>query len=347
MAEVIQDPRIVDLMASRRQKSGNKAFATIEFFPPKTTDGVENLWHVLENLKTFDPVFADVTWNAGGSSSDLTLELCKGIKARGIVPNMHLTCTNMEVQKIDAALQGCKEAGICNLLALRGDPPAGQSAWTATDVNLTCALDLVNYIRSKHGDYFCIAVAGYPEGHPTKMVEGNPDELSQSERGRSSVEVDETTGKQTTYVCRDADFVAEIEYLKKKVDAGAEFIVTQMFFCADVFATFVSACREAGILVPILPGIMCISTYAGFKRMTKFCKTRVPEDMAAKLEAIKDDEKAVKQFGVEYGGEMCRKLLAQGVPGLHIYTLNASTVAKAVLEQVRELLDVPQLAPAM
>jgi len=343
------DPHISAAIQDRRARS-SKPFVSIEFFPPKTPEGVKSLYEVLEKLNEFEPLYADVTWGAGGSTSDLTLELCKGIKSRGTLTNMHLTCTNMEVSKIDAALEGCKAEGITNLLALRGDPPAGQAAWTASDANLTCALDLVNYIRRKYPDnYFCIGVAGYPEGHPTKMVAlSDPAELaalSPTERARSSVETDETGNKTgVTWVCRDADFSEELAYLKRKVDAGASFIVTQMFFCADVFSTFVAACREVGILVPVLPGIMSISNYGGFRRMTKFCKTRVPDDLERQMESLKDDEAGVKKFGVQFGVDLCRTLVEQGVPGLHFYTLNTSTVTKAIVEGIRETLDVPQLA---
>ena len=339
------EERITDVIKARRQQSG-KPFVSIEFFPPKTPEGISGLYDVLSKLQAFNPLFADVTWGAGGSTSELTLELCKGIKDRGTLPNLHLTCTNMERSKIDDALAGCKAAGITNILALRGDPPAGQAAWTATDATLTCALDLINYIRKTYSaDDFCIACAGYPEGHPSVM-EPAPEglaSLSPAEQARCSVEVDEATGQEVVWVCRDAAFAKEIEYLKQKVDAGAELIVTQMFFDAEVFGEFVKTCRAAGIQVPILPGIMLVTSYAGFKRMSKFCKSRVPTALAAKLETIKDDEAAVKAFGAAFGVEMCRRLLELGAEGLHVYTLNASVAARAVLEQLRDVLDVPPM----
>lgn len=337
---------ISELIVKHTAKKGAKAFVSIEFFPPKTPEGVHGLFEVLEKLKVYEPLFADVTWGAGGSTSDLTLQICTQIASQGVVPNLHLTCTNMEPKLIDQALEGCRAAGIKNILALRGDPPAGQKDWVAQDSNLCCALDLVRYIKKNYeADNFCIAVSGYPEGHPTKMslVSGGIEALSPTELQRYSIEVDETTDSTSVYVCRDADYALEIEYLKQKVDAGASVIVTQMFFDAEVFITFVEDCRRAGILCAILPGIMCISTYAGFKRMTKFCKSRVTEELAAKLEAIKNDEAAVKEFGISFGAAMCRRLIAAGAVGLHFYTLNSSFVTRAIIEQIRDVVAVPAL----
>lgn len=322
-------------------------FMSIEFFPPKTTTGVDTLYKVLEKLKVYNPRFADVTWGAGGSTSDLTLELCKGIKERGVTPNLHLTCTNMEVATIDAALKGCEEAGIVNILALRGDPPVGDEKWTAADATLTCALDLVRYIRKSYSkEQVCVTVAGYPEGHPNAMtvVAEGLDSLTASERGRCSIDVDEQ-GTETIICCRDEDFAKELDYLKQKIDAGADCIITQMIFDPECFRTFVDACRAVGILVPIIPGIMCISNYAGFKKMTKFCKSRVPQSMLDALDAANiaaDDSKealdaavaAVKQCGIELVDNLCRKLVDIGSPGLHFYTLNTSANTMAVCDRL-------------
>ena len=257
-AEFHPDPKLRDLI----RDCGTHTFVSIEFFPPKSAEGVDNLFATLRTLMQMRPrpLFVDFTWGAGGSTSDLTLELCIKAKERGAIPNMHLTCTNMETSKIDAALRGCREHGITNVLALRGDPPAGQERWVAADGGFGCARDLVRHIREKHGDFFSIAVAGYPEGHPDSMREvGELEQLSQTEQGRAS---------RRGSVCLDADFKSELEYLRSKVEAGADFVVTQMFFDPEVYGSFVSACREHGITVPILPGIMCINSYGGFIRMT-------------------------------------------------------------------------------
>ncbi|RYG62749.1 hypothetical protein EON64_17280 [archaeon] len=232
---------------------------------------------MLAELKNFNPAFVDFTWGAGGSTSTLTFDLCKEAKETfGLNPNMHLTCTNMEISMIDTALDLCKQHGITNLVSLRGDPPVGQDRWTPKDSQLTCATDLVKYIRSKHGDYFCQSVGGYPEGHPAAMITlplEALETLSDREKTRYSIE------DNAINICRDDAFASELAYLKTKIDAGARAIITQMFFDIEVFTAFVSSCRQAGILVPIIPGIMCISTYGGFMRMVKFCKTRVPEEV--------------------------------------------------------------------
>lgn len=313
-----------------------KPFVSIEFFPPKTEAGLTSLSSVIAKLKTKSPIFADYTWGAGGSTSDLTVQLCLDAKEKhGLNPNMHLTCTNMDLAKVDTALAQCKEAGITNILALRGDPPAGQDKWEATEGGLTCALDLVRYIKKHHDEYFSISVAGYPEGHPEAMSKvDSMDELTPSEKERCNVIKNDETGEVTINVCKDAQYQTELEYLKAKCDAGASFIVTQMVFDADVYRHFVLACRNIGITVPIVPGIMCINGYGGFKRMTSFCKSRVPEDTMRRLEAVKDDDKACKALGITLGAELCNTLLAYNTPGLHFYTLNLANTTMAIIDQV-------------
>ena len=164
MAEFTEkSPKLSDIIASH---ADGEYWLSVEFFPPRTEKGVTTLYNVIDKkLKPLNPIFADFTWGAGGSTSDLTLELCRHIKSESkLNPNMHLTCTNMDASKITEALEGCKESGITNIVALRGDPPAGQEAWTVTEGGFSCALDLVKHIRAEHGDYFCLSVAGYPEG---------------------------------------------------------------------------------------------------------------------------------------------------------------------------------------
>ena len=313
---------------------------SVEFFPPKTDAGVENLFKALAKLQAYDPLFSDFTWGAGGSTSDLTIELCQRAKKQGSTPNMHLTCTNVDKQKIDEALATCKASGITNILALRGDPPAGQEKWEASDLSFTCALDLVRYIRSEHGNYFNLTVAGYPEGHPNKMsvVQGGIAALSASELKRYSIEVKED-GTKDIVVCRDADYQQEMDYLKEKVDAGADCIITQMFFDPEVFGYFVQDCRAMGINVPIIPGIMMLSTIGGFRRMTGFCKTRIPEGMEAVLAYIektftdKDEQaKRIKEYGIEYGVSMSKRLMELGTEGLHFYTLNTSATTLNIID---------------
>uniref|UniRef100_A0A7S1C6C6 Methylenetetrahydrofolate reductase (NAD(P)H) n=1 Tax=Bicosoecida sp. CB-2014 TaxID=1486930 RepID=A0A7S1C6C6_9STRA len=333
MPKLIEKIRAHQAAAGEETKDGEptgKPFIAFEYYPPRTDDGVANLYKRLGRMAQQEPLYVDFTWGAGGSTADLTLELTVESKKRfGLEPNMHLTCTNMPVEKITTALEGAKAAGITNIVALRGDPPAGEAKWEAVEGGFACALDLVKYIKEKHGDFFGISVAGYPEGHPSvinKVEEGRA--LSDAEKGRV------VTMEDGEYVCSDADFAAEIAYLKEKVDAGAELIITQMFFDVDVFVSFVAACRAAGIAVPILPGIMVIQAYGGFKRMTAFCKSRVPKEVHARLDAVKDDSEAVKRVGVEIGTEMSRALLAAGVPGLHFYCLNLEKVVVGIMENL-------------
>jgi len=201
---------------------------------------------------------------------------------------------------------------------------------------------LVKHIRAHYGDTFCIGVAGYPEGHPTKMtlVEDGIDSLTDAEKARYSIDKSDD-GHDIILVCKDKDFEAELDYLQRKVEAGASFIVTQMFFDVDVFFNFVRACRQRGITVPIIPGIMCISNYNGFKKMAKFCKTRVPILLAEGMEATKDNEAEVKEFGFTFIVDMCKNLLHRAVEGiseeckvagLHFYTLNPSALTIRIMD---------------
>lgn len=187
--------------------------------------------------KALGPLFTDFTWGAGGSTSELTLKLTSAAKNEfGCVANMHLTCTNQSSEMTGNALKDCRQLGVRNIVALRGDPPRGQEKWTATEGGFSSALDLVKFIRKNHGDYFSISVAGYPEGHPDniEVVEGGVEALTAGEKRRARVVKDEQ-GKFVVSVCRDANFHKEMVYLKEKVDAGAAFVITQMFLDAQVW----------------------------------------------------------------------------------------------------------------
>lgn len=326
-------PKISDILAA---KPKDEVAISVEFFPPKTEAGVTSLYNLAEKMKAFNPKFADVTWGAGGTTSDLTLELCANLKAKsGLNPNMHLTCTNMEKQKVIDALKGCKEVGITNIVALRGDPPAGQAAWEAVEGGFNCALDLVKFIRQEHGDYFCLSVAGYPEGHPNRMsVVSDISELSETEKARCAI-LSNDAGEDVITVCKDDDFEKELDYLKEKVDAGADAIITQLFFDVEVFTTFVTRCREKGIKVPIIPGIMCVASAGGFQRMVRFCKTRVPKALMDQAKAITEDAE-MKVLGIAYGTQMCLELLEKGVDILHFYTLNASFVTNGIMANLKK-----------
>ncbi|ORX88979.1 methylenetetrahydrofolate reduct [Basidiobolus meristosporus CBS 931.73] len=276
----------------------NRPFWSFEYFPPKTQQGINNLYDRMERMYKLGPTFIDVTWGAGGSTSDLTLELCDTAQSvYGLETTMHLTCTNMPKEQIDFALKKAKECGIQNILALRGDPPRGQEVWTACESGFSNAVDLVRYIREQYGDYFCVSVAGYPEGH-----------------------LDATS------------FEEDLRFLKEKVDAGADYIVTQLFYDVELFLEWVKKCREIGIQCPILPGILPIQNYNGFKRMTTLCKTFVPQAILDELEPIKEDDQAVKDYGVRLAISMCRRMQEEGILGFHFYTLNLERSTRLVLE---------------
>jgi methylenetetrahydrofolate reductase (NADPH) len=289
-----------------READEGKVVFSFEFFPPKTEDAVDNLFERMERMVAHNPSFCDITWGAGGSTADLTLDIANRMQNMICVESMmHLTCTNMPVDKIDHALQTIKANGLQNVLALRGDPPKGQDKFVQIQGGFACALDLVKHIRAQYGDYFGITVAGYPEAHPEVI----------GENGLATLE----------------DYHNELVYLKKKVDAGADVIITQLFYDTDIYLKFVNDCRQMGITCPIVPGIMPINNYKGFIRMTGFCKTRIPAEIMAALEPIKDNEEAVKAYGIHLGTEMCKKILAHGIKQVHLYTLNMEKSALAIL----------------
>lgn len=308
---------------------------SFEFFPPKTSAGVKALYRRMWGLVKQRPEFIDVTWGAGGSTSDLTLQICGDFTRLfpDVEVNMHLTCTNITPEKVREALEAAKALGIRNITALRGDPPAGQDKWTSTEGGFECARDLVKHIRLQYGDYFGIAVAAYPEGHPDIIKKVTDlSKLSETELARL------VTRDGENFVCSDEDFEKSIGYLKEKVTAGANCIISQLFYDVDCFVQFVDTCRAAGIKVPILPGIMPITNYGSFMRMTGFCKTRIPAEFLKQMEAVKDDEKAFKELGVNIVSGVAQRVWHSGrVPSLHFYTLNKEEATYAIMRN----LDIP------
>lgn len=307
--------KIIEVL-EKSKEDGLLPFFSLEFFPPKTEDALINLQQRIERMsQNLGPLFIDLTWGAGGSTFKESLELAAWIqKYSGCEVMMHLTLTNISLETIDAALEKAKEAGVRNILALRGDPPRGQHRWAHSVENFKYAADLVRYIRQNHGDYFGICVAGYPEGHS------------------DSPNIDE-----------------DIRHLKEKVDAGADLIITQLFYDVDMFFAYEEKCRKIGITCPIIPGIMPIQSYQGFHRMINMCKTSVSQSILDKLEEVKDDEDQVKAFGVEVVSEMCEKLLDKGVYGLHFYTLNLERSVSKIVEKLSVVKidrEAPWLRPA-
>merc|ERR1719453_2835419 len=247
-------------------------------------------------------MWIDVTWGAGGSTANTTLSLCEtAMDVTGLDVLMHLTCTNVTIDTTRKVLQRCKEKGLCNILALRGDPPANATEWTATEGGFAHAVDLVRFIRKEFGDYFCIGVAAYPEGH------------------------------------LDAEsFDKDLQYYKEKVEAGADFGVTQLFYDTNLYFEFLKKSHAIGVpkSFDVFPGLMPIQSYAGFRRMTGLCKTFIPKPIDEALELVKDNEAAVKEYGIELAVQMSRELMAGGCPGLHLYTLNLEKSATAICEKL-------------
>ncbi|KAK2735781.1 hypothetical protein FQN57_001119 [Myotisia sp. PD_48] len=273
---------------------------SFEFFPPKTAQGVQNLYDRMDRMHGLGPSFVDVTWGAGGRLSELTCEMVNVAQSvYGLETCMHLTCTDMPREKVDAALKNAFKAGCTNILALRGDPPRDKETWEAAEGGFRYAKDLVYYIREKYGNHFDIGVAGYPEGCDD---EEDPEIL--------------------------------MEHLKQKVDAGGTFVITQMFYDVDIFLNWVKRCREKGINVPIIPGIMPISTYAAFIRRSDWVKCRIPPAWLEELEPVKNDDAAVKQIGKNLVSAMCQKILASGICHLHFYTMNLAQATTMVLEEL-------------
>ncbi|GMH48704.1 hypothetical protein TrRE_jg6171 [Triparma retinervis] len=279
-------------------------YYSFEFFPPKTEAGLDNLYERIDRMKELEPLFIDVTWGAGGGTERETVAIASYAQQYcGLDVLMHLTATGLTRDQVKRALETAKDAGVQNILALRGDAGKGQSTWTAHPDGFKNATELVRFIRSEYGDYFGIAVAGHPEGH----IDG------------SGI---------------DSDLV----FLKEKIDAGADFIITQFFYDIDVFINYVDKCKAAGIDCPIIPGIMPIQSYPSFVRMTRFCKTKVNDHVFEMLLPVKDDDEAVKTKGVELAVEMCQKLLREGYcDGIHFYTLNLERSVRRILENMGAL----------
>jgi methylenetetrahydrofolate reductase (NADPH) len=287
-------------MRIRNLLETNGPVFSFEFFPPKTAAGELALYQTIERLHALHPTFVSVTYGAGGSTRDKTVGLVRRIKHEiGIEAMAHLTCVGADRHEIRRVLEHLASAGIENVLALRGDPPRDQRAFIRPANGFAFASELVQFIR-EHGFEFCLGGACYPEGH----VE-----------------------------CRDLD--QDLMHLKRKVDCGLDFVITQLFFDnADYFA-FVERARARGVRVPIIPGIMPITNLAQIERFTAMCGARIGDDLRSRLEQVRDDDEAVRAVGIEHATVQCRELLAQGAPGIHFYTLNQSTATRAILARLR------------
>jgi methylenetetrahydrofolate reductase (NADPH) len=272
---------------------------SFEFFPPKTDEGMTNLFETVATLRRLEPAFVSVTYGAGGSTRDRTLAIVGRIKNElGIEAMAHFTCVGATVDELREVLTELAATGVENVIALRGDPPAGEDSFVQTEGGLANADELVALIDEEFD--FCIAGACYPEVHPEA-------------------------------ISAEDDLVHAAEKVKK----GARFLVTQLFFDNDAYFDFVQRARAAGIEVPIVPGIMPIGGYEQIKRFTSLCGASIPERLMQQLELKKDDPEAVADLGVAYATLQCADLLARGAPGIHFYTLNKSPATRAILSALK------------
>ncbi|KAL5615537.1 hypothetical protein BROUX41_005581 [Berkeleyomyces rouxiae] len=296
-------------------------YFSLEFFPPKTDMGFSNLRNRLDRMeRALHPLFVNVTWGAGGSTAQKSMQLAETCQRElGLTTCLHLTCTNMSPRLIDKALEDAKALGIRNILALRGDPPrtaeyadAGADAKDEDAGNFNYALDLVRYIRKNHGDYFCIGVAAYPEGH----ADGS-----------------HPTGQ---------SFDNDLPMLVEKVQAGADFIMTQLFFDVSAYASFEAKLRAhpSGIFnsIPIIPGLMPIQSYQMIKRTTKLSHAKVPQALMSRLDAVQADDEQVKSVGVDILSEIIAEIKRMKTDtstpqGFHFYTLNLEKSVSLILEK--------------
>jgi methylenetetrahydrofolate reductase (NADH) len=279
--------------------AGDGPVFSFEFFPPRDESGEERLYTALRELRTLEPAFVSVTYGAGGSTREKTIEIVKRIREEyGLEAMAHFTCVGATVEQLRATLEQMRSEGIDNVLALRGDPPAGQEEWVKTEGGLEYSRELVELISA---DYpFAIGAACFPETH---IHATSPE--------------------------------ADLEHLLEKVNAGVDFLITQLFFDNAAYFEFVARARAAGVSVPIIPGIMPITHVGQIERMAKMCGASIPEALHRELHARGEDREAVLDFGVAYAALQCAELLAAGAPGIHFYTLNRSPATRAILSALK------------
>lgn len=268
---------------------------SFEFFPPKTAEGVEKLRATRAQLGLLRPKFVSVTFGAGGSTQQGTLDTVLDMATQGLEAAPHLSCIGSSKESLRAILERYRSNGIRHIVALRGDLPSGMGEVG----ELRYASELVAFIRAEHGDWFRIEVAAYPEYHP---------------QARSPRH--------------------DLENFARKVKAGANAAITQYFFNADAYLRFVEDAGKLGVDVPIVPGIMPITNYSQLMRFSEMCGAEVPRWVAKRLESFGDDKEAIRAFGLDVVTQLCERLLKEGAPGLHFYTLNAATATKAVCERL-------------
>ncbi len=272
-----------------------RPFFSFEFFPPRTDEAQQHLLETARTLRDLRPSFVSVTYGAGGSTRARTIEVAKQIQNDvGINVMAHLTCVGSTRAELRGVLNELEAAGIENVLALRGDPPKDSAVFETVPGGFAHANDLIAMVERNY--HFCIGAACYPEKH----IEA-------------------------------ASFDDDLFTVKRKVDAGAEFLITQLFFDNDKYFAFVERARSIGITVPILPGIMPITNFEQIQRFTAMCGAAIPPKLIAELQVRRDEPKAVEELGVAYATLQCTDLLRRGAPGIHFYTLNKSPATRAIV----------------
>ncbi|SFN66312.1 methylenetetrahydrofolate reductase (NADPH) [Nitrosospira briensis] len=268
---------------------------SFEFFPPQTPEGVEKLRATRRQLAQLNPKFFSVTFGAGGSTRDRTLETVLEIQAEGYAAAPHLSCIGATSENIRTMLQKYRDGGIRHVIALRGDLPSGM----AQGGEFRYANELVAFIRKEFDDAFHIDVASYPEYHPQA----------------NSVQ-------------------ADLQNFKRKVDAGADSVITQYFYNADAYFSFIDACEAMGIGVPIVPGVMPINKFSQLARFSDTCGAEIPRWIRKKLESYGDDSASIRAFGLDIVTDLCDRLLSAGAPGLHFYTLNSAGLTTTIWQRL-------------
>jgi methylenetetrahydrofolate reductase (NADPH) len=274
--------KITDIFQER-----DKTFS-LEFFPPKTPKGMENLYKTIEELKKLGPDFVSVTYGAGGSTRGATLEICDEIQKRfNLTALHHFTCVGHSVAELKNITTQMKAHNIQNILALRGDPPQGVEKWEPSPDGLAYCYQLNDLIRDSFGDYFSIGVAGFPEGH---------------------------------IHCPDKN--TDTKHMKIKIEHGGEFIITQLFFDNTIYSEYLERLRESQVNVRVLPGILPITSYEGLIKFCNICGATISQEVHDIFKPLREDEEATRKAGIEFAVKQCQDLLDRGAPGLHFFSLN-------------------------
>lgn len=287
-------------LSIKQRLATNDPLFSVEFFPPKSDDTAQQLLRTADRIQAYNPDFVSITYGAGGSTRSRTLNYARKLhEDYGYAVMPHLTCVGHSREELKQTIAEFKSAGLKQIMALRGDPPKGETNFTPHPDGLSYANELVQLIREVYPE--CdLGVAGYPEKHPEAP----------------SPEID-------------------LLNLKRKVDAGATFVTTQLFFDNAVYFEFVQNCRRAGITIPVLPGLMSVTSHKQALRFCDMCGTRIPAALNEQLLAAGDDKAAVEAIGIEWSYQQARELLEKGAPGIHLYILNRAGPAIALMEKLQ------------